>query len=291
MISLIIASWNRVAEPERLLKSLDEQTYSDFEVILIDQNCDNRLDRALRQHSRLRIHHLHSERGVSKARNVGLRIAQGDIIGFPDDDCWYPQELLAGVKDWFESHPEFSVLFTATRDERGRLMAPKFPLGRGACTKISVLRCAVTFNAFARTHVVKAVGMFREDIGPGTSSPYQSGEDLDYLIRPVEYGFPTWYEPNFAVYHPELKSRRRLLRTTYPYALGVGHVLRLHNYSRWVIADSLLRSLCGAGVQLCKLDVEGAGLYVLRAKGLIRGYFGEHKSSTKSAEPQSGDAQ
>ena len=185
MISLIVASWNRVAEPERLLKSLDDQTYRDFEVILADQNEDRRLDALVEAYPHLKIRHMRLERGLSKARNAALRFAQGDLIAFPDDDCWYPPELLAKVVAWFEEHAEFAVLFTATRDENGQLMSPKFPPKRGPRTKTSVLRCAVTFNAFLRAEAVHAIGFFREDIGPGTSSPYQSSEDIDYLIRPA----------------------------------------------------------------------------------------------------------
>lgn len=274
MISLILASWNRVAEPGRLLKSLDDQTYRNFEVILADQNDDHRLDDLVKAYSQIRIRHIRLERGASKARNAALQVAQGDLIAFPDDDCWYPPELLASVVRWFEEHPGFSVLFTAARDENGQLMSPKFPPKRGACTKTSVLRCAVIVNTFLRAHAVHAVGFFREDIGPGTSSPYQSSEDIDYLVRPVERGFPTWYEPGLTVYHPNLKSKERLLRVTYPYALGQGHVLRSHNYPWWVIGDAALRSLCGAGVYLCRFDFVMAKIYALRAKGQLEGYFG-----------------
>jgi glycosyltransferase involved in cell wall biosynthesis len=154
MISLIVASWNRTVEPERLLKSLDDQTYREFEVIMGDQNQDQRLDTVVRTHPDLRVKHLRLERGLSRARNAALPLVGGDIIAFPDDDCWYSPELLAKVKSWFEEHPEFAVLFTATRDGDGELMAPKFPLKRGACTKASVLRCAVTFNGFMRLRSV-----------------------------------------------------------------------------------------------------------------------------------------
>jgi glycosyltransferase involved in cell wall biosynthesis len=284
MISLIVASWNRTLEPERLLKSLDDQTYRNFEVIVADQNQDQRLDNVVRTHPDLRVKHLRLERGLSSARNTALPLVGGDIIAFPDDDCWYPPELLAKVKSWFEEHPEFDVLFTATRDGDGELMAPKFPLKRGACTKASVLRCAVTFNGFIRTQAALAVGSFREDIGPGTSSPYQSGEDLDYFIRPIECGFAAWYEPALTVYHPSLKSKARLLSKTYPYALGVGYVLREHNYPLWVIADLVLRSLCGAALHLCKFDLDNAKIYALRAKGEIQGYFGGRRHTATNSQ-------
>ncbi len=285
MISLVVATWNRVAELDRLLTSLDKQTYGDFEVIVVDQNPDDRVDSALRQHPALKVRHVRSERGASKARNRGLRMAEGEVLAFPDDDCWYPPELLRNVKDWFEGNPEYAVLLTAMRDERGRSMEPKFGPGRGACTKRSVLQCAVTFNAFVRAKAVTAMGLFREDIGPGTSSPYQSGEDLEYLIRPVQFGMPVWYEPSFTVFHPDLNDRTRLLRTAQAYALGVGHVLRWHDYAWSVLGASVARSLCRAAIQLCKGDLEGAKVYALRAKGLFRGYAFSRAEGSGSIRP------
>lgn len=272
MVSLVVATFNRVAELRRLLESLDLQTYKDFELIVVDQNPDDRLLPVLRRHASLNIIHVRSEIGVSKARNVGIRMAKGEVLSFPDDDCWYPVELLSKVIHWLESNPEFDGLFTATRDQNDKLQAPKFPPKPGPCTKRSVLRCAVAFNAFLRARVVRTIGFFREDIGPGTSSPYQSSEDIDYMIRPVERGMQLFYEPAFAVYHPDFNDRVRLRRTTFHYSLGQGYVLRLHGYSWFLFGDVLGRSLAGAVVKLMKGDLEGSYLYYLRASGQLRGY-------------------
>jgi glycosyltransferase involved in cell wall biosynthesis len=274
MVSLVVATINRAYELDRLLSSLDKQTCKDFEVIVVDQNLDDRLLSVLRRYPRLLIRHLRCEMGVSKARNAGIRQAVGEILAFPDDDCWYPAELLAKATEWLASHPEFDVLLTATRNEYGKLMAPKFPPRRGPCTSKSILRCAVAFNAFLRARVVRTIGFFREDIGPGTSSPYQSGEDLDYLFRPLEQGFAVWYDPNLAVYHPDFNSPERLRRKMHPYALGQGFILRLHGYSLWCLGGFVARSLGGAVLNLCKGDSIRTGVYLRRAAGQLRGYVG-----------------
>src|SRR5271166_3162469 len=110
MVSLIVATVNRVAELDRLLTSLDRQTYKEFEVIVVDQNPNDRLVPLLAKHPRLSIKHLRCERGLSRARNAGLQVAKGEIVAIPDDDCWYPDRLLESVTAWFASHPEFGIL-------------------------------------------------------------------------------------------------------------------------------------------------------------------------------------
>ena len=72
LIKLVVCTVGRASELERLLVSLDHQTCQDFEVLVVDQNADNRLDQILRLHPNLRIAHLQSEPGLSRARNVAL---------------------------------------------------------------------------------------------------------------------------------------------------------------------------------------------------------------------------
>jgi glycosyltransferase involved in cell wall biosynthesis len=79
VISLIVATLNRVDEIERLLASLEQQAYGDFEVLIVDQNEDDRLVPILKSHPELVIRHLRSARGLSRARNVALPLANGDV--------------------------------------------------------------------------------------------------------------------------------------------------------------------------------------------------------------------
>ena len=123
-MSLVVATVDRVAELERLLASLEAQSFQDFEVLVVDQNEDERLAPVMARHPRLRLSHLRSERGVSRARNVGLRAAQGEIVAIPDDDCWYPENLLASVAEWFQSHPEYGALFVTMRGAGGEPIGP-----------------------------------------------------------------------------------------------------------------------------------------------------------------------
>src|SRR4051794_25382327 len=119
MISLVVATINRVTELDRLFCSLDRQTCTNFEVIVVDQNHDRRLLPVVAAHPRLAIKHLRSERGLSRARNVGLRFATGNLIAIPDDDCWYPEELVEQIEAWFASHPRYGLLSTRVLSEDG----------------------------------------------------------------------------------------------------------------------------------------------------------------------------
>lgn len=272
MISLIVATMNRVAELDRLLCSLEQQSYRDFEVIIVDQNPDERLIPMLHRHTSLAIQHLRSERGVSRGRNVGLRIAKGDILAIPDDDCWYPQHLLASVTRWFEAHPAVGLLSAALRTAENQPSLPKLPATSFRYTSRSVWGCTISPALFLRRTVALAVGGFNEDLGVGAASDYQAGEEIDYVLRALESGFQMWYEPSLTVHHPPFASIEHLTRTTYSYALGTGRVQRIHHYPLHQFGWHLIRTFGGAAVRLCRGDFVQARMYVLRGTGQLLGY-------------------
>jgi glycosyltransferase involved in cell wall biosynthesis len=273
LISLVVTTVNRVGELERLLTTLDAQTFKDFEVIVVDQNPDDRLMPVLQEHKGLRIRHLRSDRGASRGRNVGLREAKGQILAFPDDDCWYPNTLLESVTRWFGDHPECDGLFTSMRDADNVPMAPKWPPPAGMCTRENVWDCTVAITAFLRRRLVAAVGEFNERIGPGSDGPYQACEDIEYFIRPLALGFRMWYEPELVVHHPRFRSSDVLSVRAYPFALAYGYVLARYGYSRPYWLKRIARSFGGVMFALCRADVAKARLYSLRAAGQFRGYL------------------
>jgi glycosyltransferase involved in cell wall biosynthesis len=273
MISLIVATLNRVSELERLLNSLDRQPYKDFEVLVVDQNPDDRLVPVLGKHTGLTIHHLRSARGLSRARNVGLSLAKGDIIAFPDDDCWYPEKLLGTVTEWLALHSEFVGLFTDLRNAGDEPVGPKRPAETCRCTKENLWHCGLSPCAFLRRQVTDAIGPFNEKIGVGAESKYQSGEDTDYFLRPLALGLEMCYEPTITVHHPFLHSVERLRRRTYTYALGGGYILRAHGYPLRRLLKGLVRSVGGFIVNLFRGNFLVAHSYLLRAAGLTRGYL------------------
>ncbi len=284
MVSLIVATVNRGTELERLLTSLDRQTYRDFEVIVVDQNRDDRLVPVLGVHPGLEIRRVRCELGLSRARNAGLRAAKGDIIAIPDDDCWYPDQLLEQVTNWFASHPEFGIFNVVKRSAENKPVGPKWPPTARNCAMADVWQCAISSAIFMRRSVCDAVGDFNEMIGVGAPSKYQSGEETDYVLRALERGFQMWYEPSLTVHHPPLDSVVRLRRVSYRFALGTGYVLRIHRHPLRLVVRYIARSLGGALLSLFKGDIARAHAYLLRGAGQFRGYVLGPRDLARCAE-------
>ncbi len=226
MFSLIVGTVNRVTELDRLLTSLSNQTYKDLEVIVVDQNSDDRLLPIISKRHPFPITHLRASRGLSRARNLGLQVAKGEIIAIPDDDCWYPYDLLASVVDWFEQHPDFSGLFTCLRDGDNRRIGSRSPEISGSCTKAN-LWYRGSPSCFLRKSLVDRVGPFTEKIGPGSDSIYQAGEDGDYFLRAHELGQRMWFEQTLTVTIPICTTQSVCggLLTRTPLAAGISSAL------------------------------------------------------------------
>ena len=274
LFSLIVATVDRTSELERLLASLAGQSSSDFEVIIVDQNPDDRLRPVIDRHRALKVIYLRSGRGLSRARNIGLAHANGDIFAFPDDDCWYPPELLEQIQREFGVHPECGSVFATLRDADHQPVGPKkWPDHCQLWTKQDLWKYGISPAGFLRAEVVHKIGLFNEKIGIGAATPYQSGEDVDYFVRPLSLGWQIWYNPGLTVHHPSFHRLDRLRERSYSYALGGGYILRAHGYPIGTVIHMLLRSVAGIIVFLFRGNLDMVKSYLWRAAGLVRGYF------------------
>ncbi len=126
--SLILATVGRTEQLIPLFESLVAQTFQDFTLIVVDQNPDDRVSKLLeRFQNQFRVIHLHAEkRGHAHANNVGLPHADGDVIHFPDDDCWYPNDLFERVNQFLSAHPEWGGM--TGREATGKWDTRREPL-------------------------------------------------------------------------------------------------------------------------------------------------------------------
>jgi len=112
-VSVIIPTFNRAMKTARAVASVLFQTCNDYEIIVVDDgSCDN-TENVLRQFGRkLRYIAQPSNRGVSAARNRGIRESKAPWIAFLDsDDYWLPQKL-AVQTDYLRAHPEAVICQT-----------------------------------------------------------------------------------------------------------------------------------------------------------------------------------
>lgn len=108
MITVIIPAHNRERTIGYCLQSVHAQTYSDFEIVVVDDGSQDETAKKVLEFndSRIRLLRHNTSKGAQAARNTGIRAAHGKWIAFLDsDDEWYPHKLAEQVaaltsRDW-----------------------------------------------------------------------------------------------------------------------------------------------------------------------------------------------
>ena len=95
-VSVIVPAYNAEVTIETALRSILRQSYSDLEIIVVDDASDDRTSLVLEEirDSRIRLLRHHRNGGAAAARNTGIRNAKGKYVAFLDaDDEWLPEKL------------------------------------------------------------------------------------------------------------------------------------------------------------------------------------------------------
>jgi len=115
LVSVIIPTYNCADYLPQAIESALAQVYPRIEIIIIDDGSTDATEEAIRPY-RPRVTYLKQPNsGVSRARNLGISLAQGNYIALLDaDDLWEPEKVADQV-DLFESDAEVGLVLTDTR--------------------------------------------------------------------------------------------------------------------------------------------------------------------------------
>ncbi|MBA3924297.1 MAG: glycosyltransferase family 2 protein [Nostocaceae cyanobacterium] len=114
-VSVIIPAYNAMTYLSATLESVIRQTFSDFEVLIINDGSTDQIEQWVAELSEERVHLIsQANQGVSAARNTGIAHAQGEYIAFIDaDDLWEPTKLEKQVQS-LEKNPTVGLVYTWT---------------------------------------------------------------------------------------------------------------------------------------------------------------------------------
>lgn len=206
--SIIIPLYNRPQEILELLESLTHQTYTQFEVIIIeDGSKDDAADIVQSFTNKLDIqYHFKKNGGQGFARNYGFERAKGDYFIIFDSDCLIPDDYLEIVKGYLFEHgldayggPDAAhQSFTPLQKAISYAMTSPFTTGgiRGNKKHMGQFHPR-SFNMGVSRTVWEDVGGFLLT---------RLGEDIEYSIRIYESGYKIGLIPAAKVYHKRRTS-------------------------------------------------------------------------------------
>jgi glycosyltransferase involved in cell wall biosynthesis len=190
-VSIIIATYNRSEMIKRNIEAHLRQSYDDYEVIVVDDASSDDTAEFLmelqKKERRIRFFRNNKNLGAAIARNVGIKNARGEMLGFTDDDCYPDKDWIKNALKYFE--PEVSSV-------NGKTIAV------GECDKINIHYhdnlapgdyC--TSNIFYRADVLKEIGGFPVEYCASFR------EDSELAFKLLEKGYKIGWAKDAIVYH------------------------------------------------------------------------------------------
>jgi glycosyltransferase involved in cell wall biosynthesis len=208
-ISVVVCTRNRADLLNRCLERLGELHPAALEVLVVDQSDSQLSGLVVRDHeSRIPgLRHLPTPtRGLSRARNVGIRETRGEIIAFTDDDCLPRRDWIGAVAEAFARFPEIAALTGGSLPEEDctdpRIRAattwhPKAPWMVRSFVDPGLVGGG--FNLSLKKRWIETVGSFDPALGAG--GRFRSAEDTDFIHRILCAGGVVRYDPTVVVAH------------------------------------------------------------------------------------------
>lgn len=173
LVSAVVPTHNRSALLQRAIGSICRQTYTNIEIVIVDDASTDDTPIAVRAIKDARIRYLRHDtpRGASAARNTGIRAANGRYIAFlDDDDAWHPAKIARQVAAIGE-HDAILCSSDIAVSKRSRSKKTEVSLSD---LRYGPFACGGTGVLLARAEVLKAI-LFDESL--------PMGQDWDLFIR------------------------------------------------------------------------------------------------------------
>lgn len=111
-VSVIIPTYNRAQFLMDAIGSVLDQSCQDFELIIIDDGSEDETRKIMKPFEDRLTYHFQKNAGISRARNKGLRLAEGEYIAFLDsDDLWKKHKLEKQI-ELFEADSQAQICYT-----------------------------------------------------------------------------------------------------------------------------------------------------------------------------------
>jgi glycosyltransferase involved in cell wall biosynthesis len=230
-VSVVISTKDRPDDLRACLASLTRLRTPPHEILVVDNGSRDRATYEVTREFPVR-YLVEPTPGKSRALNRGIMEATGEIIAVTDDDCTVDPGWLDGLGDPFDDplvmattgyvgplHVETRAqyLFEAhggfKRHDQRRVFD-------GASTSPVLIAAVVGAgaNCFFRRSIFDEIGLFAEDLGPGT--PTLSPEDKYAFFRVAEAGYRIIFDPARIVWHRHRRSHLDLRKSLFGYTVG-----------------------------------------------------------------------
>ena len=184
LVSVVIPTYNHAHFLVAALQSVSDQTYSNWEAIVVDNHSTDNTDTVVQSFNNPRISLLkiHNDGVIAASRNMGIKNAKGEWIAFLDsDDLWYPEKLQI-VMDQVKATPSIDI-FTTDEMLVNELTGEKSALHYGPSSPNFYKQLLVTGNCLSPSAtLVRREFLTSVDILFREKKEFITAEDYDFWL-------------------------------------------------------------------------------------------------------------
>lgn len=191
-VSVVLATFHRDATLKRALDSLKNQTFRNFEVVVVDDNNDEKWNSKVSDiidgFDEIRIIYIKNEKneGSAKARNLGIEKASGEYVTFLDDDDEYlPEKIERQYKFMKNGGYDFSVTDLYLYNENGKITERRIRSYIKECDIDSLMRYHFLYHLTGTDTL-----MFKKEyiLSVNGFGPVDVGDEFYLMQRAIEKG-------------------------------------------------------------------------------------------------------
>ncbi|MDX1918760.1 MAG: glycosyltransferase family 2 protein [Candidatus Caenarcaniphilales bacterium] len=183
IFSIITVVFNGAKTLERTMLSVFDQTFPDYEYIIIDGgSADGTLELIKRYETRIALWISEKDMGISDAFNKGIALAKGQIIGIINADDWYDPRALEYVANQYQQSP--GGLYHAKLQYWNQQLKKEYVFSADD-SKIHLMPTVNHSTLFVDRSVYEQIGLFRLD--------YRYAMDFEFMARAKNAGFKYFY--------------------------------------------------------------------------------------------------
>jgi len=278
-VTIVICTRNRPGDVETCLPTILDCDYPNYDVVIVDQSTDDETGKVIAslQKACPAVHYLHTTTvGKTRALNLALPLAKGEILAFTDDDCEVPTDWLRNLVAAFAEKPEIEVVFgpvypSPALDGLENICVPSWVFDEARPISRTET-CGMGANMAFRRSLLDAMpagDIYDPNLGPGTPFPAGEEGDMIYRLRRHITG-ETVLRPAAKLYHRAYRTPENWQKILFGYGVGDAAFLTKH------IRCGDLRAFGIASLRFANVLARGVAKALLRREHqlvYVRGYW------------------
>lgn len=179
-VTVIIPTYNRGYIVRQAIESILRQSFTDFEIIVVDDGSTDDTRKVIESTGDCRIKYIYKPNGgVSSARNLGLKNASGEFVAFLDSDDFGPENYLFTMVNSLRNNPDCGLAYCLTSAKGFNGIIQDYD---------SPERChsgSITQDLFANSVIWSSAAFFKKSLCDGIyfDTQLKNSEDSDFFLR------------------------------------------------------------------------------------------------------------